>query len=153
MRPFLCLSVIYYEQRIARNMATEDKTNSSQNQRPVVIFLSLIFSISWTVLILFLWFKTDFLLFYAETFSLSSRLRVPKFRQLQEENIVDNFLLFLWIEFQDHRLWRFPAKLVSCVYCFGFWVSLLVVTFYEWELLALNYLLAILVFQKIKTNE
>ena len=118
-----------------------------------MIFLSLVFSTSWTVFILFLWFKTDFLLFYAETFGLSSYLRVPKFKQLQEENIVDNFLLFLWMQFQDHRFWRFPAKLVSCVYCFGFWASLLVVAFYEWELLALNYLLAILVFQKIKGNE
>ncbi|HIL26436.1 MAG TPA: hypothetical protein EYG21_03445 [Nitrospinaceae bacterium] len=118
-----------------------------------MIFLSLVFSTSWTVFILFLWFRTDFLLFYAETFGLSSILRIPKFKQLQEENIVDNFLLFLWMQFQGHRFWRFPAKLVSCVYCFGFWASLLVVSFYEWELLALNYLLAILVFQKTKGNE
>jgi hypothetical protein len=94
-------------------MATEDKTSSSQNQRPVVVFFSLIFSISWTVFILFLWFKTDFLLFYAETFGLSSALRIPKFKQLQDENIVDNFLFFLWTEFQGHKVWRFPFKLLT----------------------------------------
>jgi hypothetical protein len=153
MRPFLCLSVIYYEQQIVCKMATEDKTSSSQNQRPVVIFFSLIFSISWTVFILFLWFKTDFLLFYAETFGLSSALRIPKFKQLQDENIVDNFLFFLWTEFQGHKVWRFPFKLLTCVYCFAFWLSLAITFFYDLRLLALNYLLSILIFNQIKTND
>ena len=153
MRPFLCLSVIYYEQQIVCKMATEDKTSSSQNQRPVVVFFSLIFSISWTVFILFLWFKTDFLLFYAETFGLSSALRIPKFKQLQDENIVDNFLFFLWTEFQGHKVWRFPFKLLTCVYCFAFWLSLAITFFYDLRLLALNYLLSILIFNHIKTND
>lgn len=153
MRPFLCLSVIYYEQQIVCKMATEDKTSSSQNQRPVVVFFSLIFSISWTVFILFLWFKTDFLLFYAETFGLSSALRIPKFKQLQDENIVDNFLFFLWTEFQDHKVWRFPFKLLTCVYCFAFWLSLVITFFYDLRLLPLNYLLSILIFNQIKTND
>jgi hypothetical protein len=153
MRPFLCLSVIYYEQQIVCKMATEDKTSSSQNQRPVVVFFSLIFSISWTVFILFLWFKTDFLLFYAETFGLSSALRIPKFKQLQDENIVDNFLFFLWTEFQGHKVWRFPFKLLTCVYCFAFWLSLAITFFYDLRLLALNYLLSILIFNQIKTND
>jgi len=153
MRPFLCLSVIYYEQQIVCKMATEDKTSSSQNQRPVVVFFSLIFSISWTIFILFLWFKTDFLLFYAETFGLSSALRIPKFKQLQDENIVDNFLFFLWTEFQGHKVWRFPFKLLTCVYCFAFWLSLAITFFYDLRLLALNYLLSILIFNQIKTND
>ena len=153
MRPFLCLSVIYYEQQIVCKMATEDKTSSSQNQRPVVVFFSLIFSISWTVFILFLWFKTDFLLFYAEPFGLSSALRIPKFKQLQDENIVDNFLFFLWTEFQGHKVWRFPFKLLTCVYCFAFWLSLAITFFYDLRLLALNYLLSILIFNQIKTND
>lgn len=153
MRPFLCLSVIYYEQQIVCKMATEDKTSSSQNQRPVVVFFSLIFSISWTVFILFLWFKTDFLLFYAETFGLSSALRIPKFKQLQDENIVDNFLFFLWTEFQGHKVWRFPFKLLTCVYCFAFWLSLVITFFYDLRLLPLNYLLSILIFNQTKRND
>jgi hypothetical protein len=115
-----------------------------------VVFLSLVFSISWTVFILFLWFKTDFLLFYAETFGLSSYLRVAKFKQLQEESIVDNFLFFLWTEFQDHRVLRFPFKLLTCVYCFAFWLSLVVTFFYGLNLIPLNYLLSVLIFNKIK---
>jgi len=118
-----------------------------------VIFLSLVFSTSWTVFILFLWFRTDFLLFYAETFGLSSILRIPKFKQLQDENIVDNFLFFLWAEFQDHKVWRFPFKLLTCVYCFAFWLSLAVTFFYGLKLLPLNYLLSILIFNKIKTDD
>jgi len=118
-----------------------------------VIFLSLFFSVSWTIFILFLWFRTDFLLFYAELLGLSSFLKIPKFQKLREEEIVSDFLFFLWSEFQAHKFWRFPFKLITCVYCFAFWVSLVVVSFYDWELLALNYLLSVLIFKKIKKDE
>jgi len=118
-----------------------------------VIFISLIFSVSWTIFILFLWFRTDFLLFYAELLGLSSFLKIPKFKKLQEENIVSDFLFFLWMEHQDHKFLRFPCKLITCVYCFTFWVSLVVVSFYEWRLLPLNYLLSLLLFNKIKKDE
>jgi len=86
-------------------------------------------------------------------FGLSSLLRIPKFKQLQEENIVDNFLFFLWTEFQGHQVWRFPFKLLTCVYCFAFWLSLVVTFFYGLKLLPLNYLLSILLFNKIKTDD
>jgi len=118
-----------------------------------VIFFSLIFSIAWTVFILFLWFKTDFLLFYAEVCGLSSRLRIPRFRELQQEGVVDNFIFFLWMEFKNDPWLKFPAKLFSCIYCFTFWLTLVVCFFYSWSLIPLNYLLSLLIFNSINKND
>tara|TARA_Y100000296_G_scaffold76677_1_gene97536 strand:- start:283 stop:639 length:357 start_codon:yes stop_codon:yes gene_type:complete len=118
-----------------------------------VIFLSLLFSASWTIFLLFLWFRTNWLLFYGELLGASSLLQIPKFKRLNEEGVASDFLLFLWTEFQDHKFLRFPVKLLTCVYCFAFWVSLIVVSFYGFELLPLNYLLSVLIFKKIKRDE
>ncbi len=118
-----------------------------------MIFLSLLFSTSWTIFLLFLWFRTNWLLFYGELLGASSFLRIPKFKRLNEEGVASDFLLFLWTEFQDHKFLRFPVKLLTCVYCFAFWVSLIVVSFYGFELLPLNYLLSVLIFKKIKRDE
>jgi len=118
-----------------------------------VVFLSLVFSTSWTIFLLFLWFNTNWLLFYGESLGLSSLLRISKFKKLNKEGLASDFLLFLWTEFQDHKLLRFPVKLLTCVYCFAFWVSLIVVSFYGFELFPLNYLLSVVIFKKIKRDE
>ncbi len=118
-----------------------------------MIFLSLIFSVSWTIFVLFIWFRTDWLLFYAELFGFSSALRIPEFRKLQKEELATDFLLFLWAEFGTHKFFKFPVKLFTCFYCFGFWASFVVSCFYHLELWALNYLCSILIFKKIKRDE
>ena len=118
-----------------------------------MIFLSLVLSISWTLFVLFIWFRTDWLLFYAELLGLSSALRITEFRKLQKEELDSDFLLFLWIEFGTHKVLKFPAKLFTCFYCLGFWVSFVVSCFYGLELWPLNYLCSVLIFRKIKRDE
>ena len=118
-----------------------------------MILLSLFFSLAWTLFVLFIWFKTDFLLYYGEALGLSSKLKIPTFRKLQKQKIYSNFLFFLSVQFKHHPFLKFPVKLITCLYCFAFWVSLFVSMFYSIEYLPLNYLGSLLIFYYIEKYE
>lgn len=70
-------------------------------------------------LILLVWFKTNAFVEYVNLFKLNKLFRVDKFLEYKKINIEIDYVTFLMIKNPN-----FITKLVSCTYCFNFWLSL-----------------------------
>lgn len=88
--------------------------------------MSLIMSIFWINFIIFIWFKTDFIVSYSKLFKLNKLFKVDKFEEYKNINPTADYLNFLRI---NHK--GFFIKLISCVPCLMVWISLFVLLIYN----------------------
>lgn len=90
----------------------------------------ILMSVSWSLLILFLWFETNVFYEYTKPFI--------KYKTYEEKkSLYDNCILSEFLGIHYSNFW---SKLMSCPYCLGFWTSLTTTTtFSDWKCFPLTY--------------
>jgi phospholipid N-methyltransferase len=78
-------------------------------------------SIFWCVFLLFIWFKTDFVIQYAQLFNLSDKFKITNWQDYRILNPKISYLEYLSIKHKS-----FFTKLISCLPCFLFWITLII---------------------------
>ena len=85
------------------------------------MLVSIILSISWVILILFIWFKTDAFEKYSSLFRVKKLFKVDKFLEYKKINPVAEYIPYLRINYKN-----FFVSLVTCTPCLNFWLVLLI---------------------------
>lgn len=94
------------------------------------------FTISFfNVLVLIIWFKTDAFVEYFCFLPI-----VKKYFKARELNLASSFSNFLAVNYNNH----FIIRLISCVYCLNFWISILTSFFVGYKFFALIYFLSLI---------
>ena len=71
--------------------------------------------------ILLIWFKSSAFVEYAKLFGVQLYFSIPDFEKKQESDAELTYLDYLAIEYDS-----FFIKLITCVMCLGFWITLIV---------------------------
>ena len=88
---------------------------------------SVIISIFWSLLILFIWFSTDAFIEYCKLLKIYKYTKVDLYMNYKE-NVNPKISYFSWIKKNYNS---FFTRMISCIPCFGFWASLLVSTVFS----------------------
>ena len=76
--------------------------------------------------VLFYIYETDFFVEYVKLFRLGKFFKIEEYEKHLYEGADDNY--WEWLVFEKRTFLR---KLLSCPYCFGFWINILVYFLYK----------------------
>lgn len=73
--------------------------------------------ISWIILLMFMWFNTDFFISYSKLLKLQNRFKISNWELYRQTNPKLKYLEYLRLKHPS-----FITKLISCKPCLNFWV-------------------------------
>ena len=95
---------------------------------------------------LFYVYETDFFVQYVKLFGLSKLFNIEEYEEYLDENPDDSY--WEWLVWDKQT---FVRKLLSCPYCLGFWLNMLVYFLYkDLGLLIINLWLSLFLFLVLK---
>ena len=91
-----------------------------------MLLVELFYSFFWCSTISFVWFYTDFFLYYAQLFNVftKTRLSYQSFLLSNPNSYFSDFLFQRSLN-EDNRFKKFCLKLLSCSLCLPFWLALI----------------------------
>ena len=97
-------------------------------------------------IVLFYIYETDFFVQYVKLFRLNKLFKIKEYEEYMDENPDDSY--WEWLVWDKQTFLR---KLVSCPYCFGFWLNIAVYFLYkDLGLLVINLWLSLFLFLILK---
>lgn len=91
-----------------------------------MLLVEIFYSVFWVSAILTIWFYTDWFIHYTQLFGIAENYRL-KYTSYISKNNDSYFPDFLYQESLKvrNKIFKFLLKMVSCVFCLTFWMSLL----------------------------
>jgi hypothetical protein len=77
--------------------------------------------ISWIILLMFMWFNTDFFISYSKLFKLQNIFKISNWELYRQTNPKIKYLEYLRLKHTS-----FITKLISCKPCLNFWICLFI---------------------------
>lgn len=118
-----------------------------------MVFVNIFYCVFWVVMLLILWFKTDWVLHYCELLKIFKTFR-SDFKQFLNINSHLYFPDFIYEKTytSTNPLVKFLGKLISCPLCLGFWLSFGVCMLFGLNiiLIAPIYVISLFIFLQIK---
>jgi hypothetical protein len=99
----------------------------------------------WAAFLLTVWFETDALPEYLNLLGLKKITLFEEYLQTKQSNIFLNYPIFLNIKVDN-----FVTRLISCPFCFGFWIGFIFCWGNSLTNIAGTYLITILIYFSIK---
>jgi len=104
--------------------------------------IELIYPISFILMSLVIWFKTEAFIEYSELFKLDKIFKIEDYKTYKKTNPTMDYNTFLRLKYPN-----FITKLISCPYCLGFWITIFFVYFYGIINLSICYLISIILYK------